>query len=248
MSSMSIVESERAIAEAEVVSKLTHLALFFIPLSLVAGLFGMNINVSCWDICDPLPGPRRRFVYDGSANTCTAYMHSASTNIQTAQEFEDKLTWWYWMLGSVVASVTTYAMLYRAELLSWMRMLPSTARGLSIQCLNRLAVRWLSIVNSIAESLPVAIVLLLFFGIIAGISVGTWKLASSELSIAAKASIAVLVIWLPFLFGLLSGGAVYLRNRAKPRSFQWQVPSEGPRLNSAEVEALNEGMREMYNW
>lgn len=47
MSSMSIVESERAIAEAEVVSKLTHLAFFFIPLSLVAGIFGMNINVSC---------------------------------------------------------------------------------------------------------------------------------------------------------------------------------------------------------
>jgi len=51
MSSMSIVESERAIAEAEVVSKLTHLAFFFIPLSLVAGVFGMNIIVSR---CDPL--------------------------------------------------------------------------------------------------------------------------------------------------------------------------------------------------
>ncbi len=46
MSSMSILESERAINEAEVVSKLTHLAFFFIPLGLVAGVFGMNINVS----------------------------------------------------------------------------------------------------------------------------------------------------------------------------------------------------------
>ncbi|KAK6338450.1 hypothetical protein TWF730_002510 [Orbilia blumenaviensis] len=46
MLSMSIVESERAIAEAAVVSKLTQLAFFFIPLSLVAGVFGMNINVS----------------------------------------------------------------------------------------------------------------------------------------------------------------------------------------------------------
>ncbi|KAK6522469.1 hypothetical protein TWF281_003030 [Arthrobotrys megalospora] len=44
MSSISIVESERAIAEAEVVSKLTQLAFFFIPLSLVAAVFGMNIN------------------------------------------------------------------------------------------------------------------------------------------------------------------------------------------------------------
>jgi len=45
MSSMIIVESERAIRGAEVVSKLTHLAFFFIPLSLVAGLFGINVNV-----------------------------------------------------------------------------------------------------------------------------------------------------------------------------------------------------------
>lgn len=46
MSSMSIVESERAINEAETVSKLTHLAFFFIPLTLVAGVFGMNIKAS----------------------------------------------------------------------------------------------------------------------------------------------------------------------------------------------------------
>jgi len=45
MSSITIVESERAIKEAEAVSKLTQLAFFFIPLSLVAGIFGMNIVV-----------------------------------------------------------------------------------------------------------------------------------------------------------------------------------------------------------
>lgn len=45
MSTMSIVESERAIGEAEVVSKLTHLAFFFIPLTLVSGVFGMNVVV-----------------------------------------------------------------------------------------------------------------------------------------------------------------------------------------------------------
>ncbi|KAK6540682.1 hypothetical protein TWF694_008075 [Orbilia ellipsospora] len=46
MSSMSIVESARAIAETQVVSKLTHLAFFFIPLSLISSVFGMNINTS----------------------------------------------------------------------------------------------------------------------------------------------------------------------------------------------------------
>jgi len=46
MSSITIVESSRAVKQAEMVTKLTQLAFFFIPLSLVAGAFGMNINVS----------------------------------------------------------------------------------------------------------------------------------------------------------------------------------------------------------
>jgi hypothetical protein len=46
MSSIAIVESARAIKEAESVAKLTQLAFFFIPLSLVAGAFGMNIKAS----------------------------------------------------------------------------------------------------------------------------------------------------------------------------------------------------------
>ena len=45
MSTMSILESERAIAQAEVVMRLTDLAFFFIPLAFVASVFGMNINV-----------------------------------------------------------------------------------------------------------------------------------------------------------------------------------------------------------
>ncbi len=43
MSAMSILESERAIDQAEVVTRLTNLAFFFIPLTFVSGLFGMNI-------------------------------------------------------------------------------------------------------------------------------------------------------------------------------------------------------------
>ena len=45
MSAMSIVESKKAIQEAEGVSKLTQLAFFFIPLSLVSSAFGMNVKV-----------------------------------------------------------------------------------------------------------------------------------------------------------------------------------------------------------
>jgi hypothetical protein len=46
MSSITILESEKAIEQAEVVTRLTNLAFFFIPLSFVSSVFGMNVNVS----------------------------------------------------------------------------------------------------------------------------------------------------------------------------------------------------------
>lgn len=52
-STMSIIESEKAIQEAEEVTRLTNLAFFFIPLSLVAAVFGMNIIVSTTLPCFP---------------------------------------------------------------------------------------------------------------------------------------------------------------------------------------------------
>lgn len=42
---MSLIESKKAITQAEQVTKLTQLAFFFIPLTFVAGLFGMNVRV-----------------------------------------------------------------------------------------------------------------------------------------------------------------------------------------------------------
>lgn len=46
MSSMAIVESQRAISQAESISRLTELAFFFIPLSFATSLFGMQLPVS----------------------------------------------------------------------------------------------------------------------------------------------------------------------------------------------------------
>jgi succinate dehydrogenase hydrophobic anchor subunit len=44
MSTMSIIESDRAVKEAEAVTKLTNLAFFFIPLSLVAAILAMPLK------------------------------------------------------------------------------------------------------------------------------------------------------------------------------------------------------------
>lgn len=46
MGTLSIMESEKAITQAEEVTKLTQLAFFFIPLTFIAGIFGMNLVVS----------------------------------------------------------------------------------------------------------------------------------------------------------------------------------------------------------
>jgi Mg2+ and Co2+ transporter CorA len=46
---MSILESQKGIAQAESVKQLTNLAFFFIPLTLSASLFGMNIVVSIYN-------------------------------------------------------------------------------------------------------------------------------------------------------------------------------------------------------
>jgi Mg2+ and Co2+ transporter CorA len=46
MSTMAIVESQKAISQAEAISKLTNLAFVFVPLSLTASIFGMNVVVS----------------------------------------------------------------------------------------------------------------------------------------------------------------------------------------------------------
>ena len=45
-STMAIVESREAIAQAAIISNLTNLAFVFIPLTLTASIFGMNIVVS----------------------------------------------------------------------------------------------------------------------------------------------------------------------------------------------------------
>ena len=50
MSTMAIIESQKAITQAEEISKLTELAFFFIPLTFVASLFGMNVAVGIFPL------------------------------------------------------------------------------------------------------------------------------------------------------------------------------------------------------
>lgn len=45
MGTMAIIESQKAIAQVETISKLMNLAFFFIPLTLTASVSGKNIKV-----------------------------------------------------------------------------------------------------------------------------------------------------------------------------------------------------------
>lgn len=56
MSSMAIVESQRAISQAESISRLTELAFLFIPLGFATSTFGMQLQVSA-------PISRRNFLF-----------------------------------------------------------------------------------------------------------------------------------------------------------------------------------------
>ncbi|KAI1849355.1 hypothetical protein JX266_004850 [Neoarthrinium moseri] len=90
MSTMSIIESQKAIQEAENIGKLTQLAFFFIPVTFVASIFGMSIVVC-----------------------------GIKTERYTAdelQEFEDRLTSWIWIAASFSCLCITYGLLYRARI------------------------------------------------------------------------------------------------------------------------------------
>ena len=122
MSTMSIVESERAIQETEAVSKLTYLAFFFIPLSLVAGVFGMNVIVSPPNFLD--------------LGICVDVV---------PKEFSNKLTWWMWFSVSIGATAFTYLALYWRELFRALGRLPKLIKSMSVRGLSRMAFQWLRI-------------------------------------------------------------------------------------------------------
>ena len=106
------------------------------------------------------------------------------------------------MLVSIIATGVTYLALYHKELVAGSVQLPGLVRGLSIRRLSELAVQWLRISKAIIEGLPLALSAILVLGFFTGLIIGTWKLATSSLSVGAKVAIALFVIWLPLLSGL----------------------------------------------
>ncbi|KAK4452489.1 hypothetical protein QBC34DRAFT_456517 [Podospora aff. communis PSN243] len=127
MSTMQIVESKRAIEEAEMVSKLTHLAFFFIPLTLVTGVFGMNITefngelgIGAWagtSLCVTIASyfilHRREIVH--LAVQMPQHVRSLSMRrlsgiifkwIRMIQSMAPKAAWWQVVVGVTVIAVS----------------------------------------------------------------------------------------------------------------------------------------------
>jgi len=169
MSTMSIAESERAISEAVVVTRLTHLALFFIPLSLISSIFGMNIVVS-----------EAQWLFVGISN------------LTRQQDWENKLTTAAWVGASLLSVAVTYGMLYRTRVAGFVFSVPRRVQALDRQRVRTLLVRGVKMVGYFFATIYV-------IGFWAGIGVGIWKLADSELPRETKIAVGVGAIGIPLV-------------------------------------------------
>ncbi|KAH6658960.1 hypothetical protein BKA67DRAFT_2412 [Truncatella angustata] len=121
MATMSIIESQRGIREAESVGKLTELAFFFIPITFIASLFGMNVVV----------GHLSRIYLSILSNA-------------TSKEFEGNLTWRIWAVTSVCCMILSYMALFRRMFWKWFPT-PSAVHERLLPYLLLLLLRWYDI-------------------------------------------------------------------------------------------------------
>lgn len=107
MATMSLMESEKAINEAEEVTKLTELAFFFIPLTFVAGIYGMNLGVcGVW-----------------------RYLKAVINALQAFSPTGPSV--WSWAVTSVGLSCITYIVLYYQAIMRFVRTQRSKRRSLA---------------------------------------------------------------------------------------------------------------------
>jgi hypothetical protein len=106
------VESQKAIVQAETVSKLTGLAFFFIPLTLAASLFGMNIVVS-------------------SQTIAKIFKKFLTEPYVVPQEWDGHLKVWLWATVSIGLAVPTYLVLFWQEIWFMMQKTPAYMRGVN---------------------------------------------------------------------------------------------------------------------
>jgi hypothetical protein len=208
MSAMSILESERAIEQAEVVTRLTNLAFFFIPLTFVAGLFGMNVvefdqklTVGMWV---------------GISAGVTALTYSirfrrplAAAAYQTPNTIR-RLRWdmliarmrrWTQVLRSLLPRLAAVALYAALGVAFWLAAtLPSTddakiGISVSLQAVPRLLNPSLPLGRSYRELRPVQHAVVAAF--LAGVGVALWALATSALPVDSKIGLALGIIAIP---------------------------------------------------
>src|SRR5438034_475494 len=108
---------------------------------------------------------------------------------------------------------TTYALLYRTEILAQLRQLPGLNHSRSIRRVNRLAGQWLRILLFIPRHHPRFTVLLVLSALF-GVAIGMWKLPSRSTRTPFIVSLVIIIVALVFVVAYLRW--IRIRKRLGP--------------------------------
>ncbi|KAK3299816.1 uncharacterized protein B0H64DRAFT_447737 [Chaetomium fimeti] len=209
MSSMSILESEKAIEQAEVVTRLTNLAFFFIPLTFVSGLFGMNLNefdkqltVAMWVGISLGVTAAAYFIRFRRPLAIAAYQTPQTIRSMRWDMLVARMRRWTQVIRSLsrdLASVVFFAVVGVAVWLA--ATLPATDEAkigitASLQLLTQLLwTKGLTFENFRLQRLQRVVKAALF----AGIGVAIWAISTSALPVDARIGLALVVVRLRVL-------------------------------------------------
>lgn len=154
MSMMQIVESERSIEEAKLTSRLSRMAFFFVPVSLVTSVFGMGLQVSS---ALPLKGAKGTHGKSRLADT-----------VIPDQELSDYMSVSSWIYISVLALLFSYGLIYSEEIARQLSQAPKFIKGLDMR-----RVFWKALHKVFYKPLWEILGLM---GFLAGLAVAIWQL------------------------------------------------------------------------
>ncbi|KAK0634135.1 cora-like Mg2+ transporter protein-domain-containing protein [Immersiella caudata] len=186
MSAMSIVESQKAIQQAEGVSKLTQLAFFFIPISFVATVFGMNVI----EFTEKLNWMAWLFTSFG--------VLAATYLVLYRKEFANKTSHAFQLITSQRSKGRRTFTILKIES---QRIASMIGEGAVVAVVFPFVYFWefLRVCGSAIREILSKHFGLLFAGVVVLVlaGVGTWRLVISNLGVGAQVAIGICVVWAP---------------------------------------------------
>jgi hypothetical protein len=213
MSSMSILESERAIGQAEVVTRLTNLAFFFIPLTFVSGLFGMNVvefdqrlTVVMWVAVSLGVTAAAYFIRFRRPLAMAVYQTPQTIRRMRWDRLAARMRRWAQVLRSLAFHLAPFVFLAVVGVAVWIAAtLPATDEAkigitASFPVVTQLLEPGYIVSNKLRRLRPIQQVFKA--ALYAGAGVALWAVATSALPIDTRIGIALVVLRLPVIVTL----------------------------------------------